>query len=220
MDDRLEFLARLGIGSSLILLIGLMAIAICRRQSAATQYWLGVWTCLALLLLPLAVAMLPSWQANALSLSVQIVNSDLEALGSENEAATAPLLQPGDGSSDTEVAISPAKDRRNTVLPSSIFGQAKPREDLTAQEMHGRSLTHRQTVAGMRIALANNVAQSLLLVYVLGLVFGLLRLLRAHHTVRKWTHGSQCVSSEAARIAEECRRAMGLIRRVAVRQTE
>ncbi len=57
-----EFVVRLGVGSTLLLVAGLLAMAICRRHSAATLYWIGTWTGIALLLLPLAAAVLPSWQ--------------------------------------------------------------------------------------------------------------------------------------------------------------
>jgi len=218
MDDRLEFVTRLGIGSSLILLIGLMAIAICRRQSAATQYWLGVWTCIALLILPLAVALLPSWPANILGLSVHVVNSGPNPSFSTIEPAAVPLHQPGNSPRSTEVAVSPPEDRMYSEVPSTFLGQATG-ENFIAQQLADRAPTIRQAFTRTSITLAKPVAQSLLLAYLLGLGLGILRLFLAHNAVRKWIYRSVRISSEATRIVEECHGAMGLTRRVAVRQS-
>jgi beta-lactamase regulating signal transducer with metallopeptidase domain len=203
MDDMAKFgvesLARLSIGSTVFLVMGLVAIAVCRRQSAATQYWIGVWTCLALLLLPPVVIMLPSWQANFLGLNVQILNSHAESKRAETF--------------DAKVGVSPPRDATNLTAPSSWLNQAKLEEDFLKL---GKASQHTR----IRITLFEQVAQSVIVVYLIGLVSGLVRLFLAHNNVRKWIHSSQCVSTEVARIAEKSRQDIGLVRPVDVRQSQ
>ncbi len=58
----LELFLQLAIGSTVVLASGLLTILVCRRQSSATKHLVASLACVALLLLPIAVAVLPSWR--------------------------------------------------------------------------------------------------------------------------------------------------------------
>lgn len=224
MTNRLEwgveFVVRLGVGSTLLLLVGLLAMAVCRRQSAAMRYWIGTWTAVALLLLPLAAVALPSWQLGLLDrgkLNLQLENRCQETVQHD---VMEPTIVPRQGLTNDRLTSQQGVRRldrptaaiaSNTPLPLSTNGSG-----VRNPQSSGEPQTHE--LSASQFTATSLVIKFLLIIYTLGLGVGLWQLSFAHYTIGRWIRTAQAdLPPWILQIAEDCRGSMGLSHEVPVR---
>ncbi|MCC7337106.1 MAG: hypothetical protein IT422_18595 [Pirellulaceae bacterium] len=224
MSSRLEwvaeFVVRLGIGSTLLLLTGLLAMAVCRRQSASLRYWIGTWTALALLLLPLAAAALPCWQLGWLDVGRQDVQHENSGQPTVHLDFSEPTIVPPQGFAEdrliSQLGVSRLDKPPAAITSNSTLHLNTSDADVRNQQSPGESPSHElsasQFIAGSSIILF------LLIFYALGLGVGLWQLSFAHYAVAQWIRTARAeLPPWILQIAEDCRSAMGLSRELSVR---
>lgn len=223
LEWTVEYVVRLGAGSTLLLLAGLLAMAVFRRQSAAMRYWIGTWNGLALLLLPLAAAVLPSWQLGLLDSGE--LNYELEDSSQETVqlAVAETVLKPHNGFGDERRAGQQGVSRldRSTaaIAADTQFGlsnhEAGDRDQRPPADSQHYELSASQFTARSSIVI------SILVIYALGLGVGLWQLLFAHYAIGKWIHKARSDLPEwILQIVEDCRVTMCLSREVTVQLTD
>ncbi|MEZ6077335.1 MAG: M56 family metallopeptidase [Pirellulaceae bacterium] len=215
-----EFVVRLGIGSTLLLLTGLLAMAVCRRQSASLRYWIGTWTALALLLLPLAAAALPCWQLGWLDIGRQDSQLEDPSQPTVHLDVSEPTIGPPQGFAEerltSQLGVSRLGKPTSAITSNSTLQLNTSDADVHNQQSPGESPSHElsasQFIAGSSIILF------LLIFYALGLGVSLWQLSFAHYAIGQWIRTARADLPESIlQIAEDCRTAMGLSGELSVR---
>ena len=220
LEWTVEFVVRLGVGSTLLLLMGLLAMAVYRRQSAAMRYWIGTWTTLALLLLPLAAAVLPSWQLGWLDsggLNFQFENPSQEKVEMD---VVETAITPPQAAVDERLVSQPEVRQLNSMASAHAsntqFGPSTHGADVREQQPQDDS--QHDEISTSYFNAARILIQFLLIIYALGLAIALWQLSFAHYTTGQWIRNGQSdVPEWIHHLADDCRATMSLSHEVPVR---